>query len=98
MNTNTREAVDAFLNMIDGAEAVAVTWDQGHELAVVSAWNGSATVNTAGVYLTTDGRLEVTGFDIWTSYELDGLAPREVVARMNDAAAEDLAADEEEAR
>jgi hypothetical protein len=27
MNTNTREAVDAFLNMIDGAEAVAVTWD-----------------------------------------------------------------------
>jgi hypothetical protein len=90
--THNRQNFDSFLAILDGAEAVATTYADDDDFVIVSAWNGGSIVNTAGVYLTADGRFEVTGFDAWTNYGLNGLDPREVVSRMNEAAVGELEA------
>jgi hypothetical protein len=73
------------LDTLNGSAAVAVTYSADGGRAIVSAWTGGSTVNTIGIRLTPGG-IAVTGFDVWTSYELDGLTVAEVVDKMDEAA------------
>lgn len=77
------------LATLDGAEAVTVTPSADGREALLSVWNGGATVNVVGLRLAPGG-VSVLGFDVWTNYELEGLTLSGVVDRMRDAARADL--------
>lgn len=89
------ELINALLGTINGARLVTVDAFEGDDaFQIVSAWNGSATVNMIGVYVGTED-LTVTGLDCWTNYELPELPIDMVEDKMRATANDSLVRDAE---
>jgi hypothetical protein len=83
------------LDLIDEAEKVIVTFNGEESIAMVSAWNGSATVNTATFRVDTPFAADIK-LDVWTNYGLQKLGSEQVAEMMREDAEELLKAIEAE--
>lgn len=66
------EALSELLRFLDGAHLVVTQELEYADVVAISAWNGSATVNTALV-----GPAGLEPVDCWTHYGLTDLSPYE---------------------